>query len=147
MTELKTEYRGWGITYKEWDDSWFAELDEINMKTSKGLAELKKKIDAALKKESKFKDVSVIVEHRWGSDKEGPFRTVTITSVNEKGECWIKTAGGSREKLYDSAVIYINNEGNKKIISEMGLKRKQTYSIEQERDELQETLETLTVPK
>lgn len=145
--ELKTEYRGWTITYKEWDDSWLCELDEISMKTSKGLAELKKKIDVALKKESKFKDMNVIIETRWGNNNEGPFRKVTITSVNEKGECWIKTAKGSREKLYESAVIYIDNSDNWKIISELAEKRKQAESIEQERDDLQKTLEVLTIPK
>jgi len=145
--ELKTEYRGWSITYKEWDDSWLGELDEINMKTSKGLAELKKKIDASLKKESKFKNMAVIIESRWGNNNDGPFRKVVITSINEKGECWIKTDKGSREKLYESAVIYIDNEENWKIISEMAIKRTQAKSIEQERDELQATLKTLTVPK
>ena len=147
MIELKTEYRGWNITYKEWDDSWLGELDEINIKTSKGLAELKKKIDAALKKESKFKDLEVIIEARYCRGNEGPFRRVTITSVNAERECWIRTTGGSREKLYKGAVIYINNDGNKKIISEMEHKRKQAQSIEQERDALRKTLETLTIPE
>lgn len=146
MEELKAEYRGWDITYKEWDDSWLGELDEINIRTSKGLAELKKKIDAALKKESKFKNRAVIIETRYGSNNDGPFRKVTITSVNESGECWIKTDKGAREKLYKGAIIYIDNEDNWKIISGLALKRTQAKSIEQKRDELQKTLKTLTVP-
>ncbi len=147
MIELKTEYRGWNITYKEWDDSWLGELDEINIKTSKGLGELKKKIDVALKKESKFKNMSVIVECRWGGNNEGPFRKVTITSVDENGECWVRTAKGSREKLYQGAVIYIDNDDNLKIISKMAEKRKQAEAIEQERDNLQSTLEVVVIPK
>lgn len=147
MEELKTGYRGWDITYKEWDDSWLGEVDEINIRTSKGLAELKKKIDAALKKESKFKNMAVIIETRWGSNGNGPFRKVTITSVNESGECWIKTDKGAREKLSKDVPIYTDTEENWKIISEVALKRIQAKSIEQEREGLQKTLKTLTVPK
>ena len=146
MEDLKTVYRGWNVTYKEWDDSWLGDLDDINIKTSKGLAELKKKIDAALKKESKFKNTNVIIEQRWGGNS-GPFRKVTITSINEKGECWIKTDKGSREKLYEGAVIYADTKANLEIISAMAGKREEAKAIEQERDDLQKTLETATIPK
>lgn len=143
---LKTEHRGFEITYCEFDDRWDGKLDDISISTKQGLAELKKKIDAALKKESKFKNMAVIVEGRWGGN-QSPFRKVTITSINEKGECWVKTARGIREKLYESDVLYADNKANLGIISEMARKDDEAKAISQEKENLQETLQTVTIPK
>lgn len=144
--ELGIEYKGWEIKYIEYDNSWSGKLGEISLTTSQGLSELKKKIDASLKKESKFKNMDVVIETRWGGGSEGPFNKVTITSVNDNDECWIRTAGGNREKLYKGAVIYADNKCNWDIIAEMALKREAMKVLDQERDKLQESLEKLNIP-
>jgi hypothetical protein len=143
--ELKTEYKGWDIEYVEHINEWRASIDEISLSSDKGLLELKKKIDFVLKRDSKFKDISAIVESRWTTSGT-TYRRITITSVNDAGECWIKTDKGKREKLYKDSSIYVDNESNLSILEKMKSMRDKNAEIVKDIKALEGTLETINIP-
>ena len=99
MSEIITEYKGFKITFDEFTESWKCEIKEGSWSEKVSLKDIKKSIDLFLKKESEFKDTKAITldTSSWRGKKFGSI--VTITSVADDGDVWIRTPSGEREKI------------------------------------------------
>ena len=101
---IQTEYRGFIITFSEQNETWLCELKPESFYSKEKLSEVRKRIDKFLKDESEFKDMDAII---FGNDYRATgFTKVTITSVTDSGEAWVKDAKGNRQKLYKQTSIY-----------------------------------------
>jgi hypothetical protein len=142
--KMETDYKGFRVSYEEFNNSWKGVNGDIEFNAWDGLASLKKKIDTHLKKESKFKNMTAIDTGSWG-DKG--FRKITITSITDDGEAWIKSDGSGREKKSAYSDIYTDNEKNWAVISEIKNKEAAITEIQSEIKELKEALIKLDIPK
>jgi len=91
-------YKGFWLSYMEEDDEWRGLREHEIEKKAKSLSKLKEGIDALLKKESGFKPFEAIKTNEY----TGAFgyKVVTITSITDDNEVWIKNPDGTREKIY-----------------------------------------------
>ena len=113
-TEIKTSYKDFSVIYIEFNDGWRARSGDIDFRGG-SLADVKKKIDVHLRKESKFKNMEAFKFDGYNNDRK--LVKVTITSVTDEGDIWIKNARGSRSKDYKTTCFYKVNEHNSKMDS------------------------------
>jgi hypothetical protein len=112
------DYRDFKISYVEHGDTWKGKnAEEVELSSTDGLSGLKKKIDKHISAECKSKKINVLTWGQW-SDRE-KMEVVTITSIDESGDMWIKRPDNSRNKLSSYACVYVDNESNKKVVQEL----------------------------
>ena len=145
MDSLKIgTHRDCNLFYNEDRDVWWADTGSQEIKRN-SLAELKTAIDKALKSTSKYKDMKALAY-----EYHGNFSSVTITSVNEDGEVWIRhentrPTGRRREKLYDHKNLYVDNGENREKVEKIkGLQEKET-ALREKRNEIVGSMERLEI--
>jgi len=94
------EYKGVKVWYNEHSEKWECLLNEDSPRISEtqNLADLRKRIDAHVKREKNFKRFEVIeLSQSWRRHGEH-YQVLTVTSITANGEYWCVDAKGSRTK-------------------------------------------------
>jgi hypothetical protein len=106
VEEIKIDYRGFEINYNEEYERWKCEINPNKWFEKQTLKECKKSIDGFLKRETDFQRIDVYRTVGWGSER---FLKVTITSITEEGEVWIREEKGERSKVERKYLLKIND--------------------------------------
>ena len=119
-------YEGYEIKFSERTETWYGYLGKDEVAEDKRLPELKKKLKAHKRRESKFEKVEVFRESH-GYVAEESFLDGIVTSVSD-GRCpWVTWKGAGydgedrREKRYNCRGLYLRTPAN--------LKRRKMYEI------------------
>lgn len=140
MKEIKIKYKGFTIEFQEQgfrDDTekWALKDDNDHVVYEN---EKLKSVKAYVDRLGKTQFVSFqALYNRW---HEG-YKPVTVTSIDEKGEYWIKNAQGRREKVSPSSLLVIN-EKNTRLLKEIEVWEKKQTEAGEKKQELKEQLET-----
>ena len=139
---IRVTHKGYDITYSELRDCWTSTVTPTRTSTKRdSLEDAKKRIDNFLKAENKFKSMQAIVEGGWRDTAS--FRDVTITSVTDHGEAWIKTDKGERKKLSPDTFLAKSNEKNKAIVEQLSDLKKGKEKIQRKMDDLKDSMERI----
>ena len=132
---LTTVYKKVEITFDEDTELWTTKEHGCDL----SLKAMKRKIDAHIKKEKGFGKIQVYINNGWNRDH---YALVTITSINEQGEVWIKhNDDGRREKKYAHQEFYENTDFNRDIFQKLDELIKEQQRISKEKDELKSQLQ------
>lgn len=109
--KLKTEYRGYSITYDDYEKLSVYLGDELCRRTFPSVEDCRKYIDTKLKKEWEPLPVFVV--------SYGVILEVTVTSPDEDRDAvWIKNAEGKRSKE-PSSLVFPKTERNSLLIADL----------------------------
>lgn len=146
MSEIKTHYRGFDIVFSEFNESWSCELSRNKSYEKEKMSDVKKRIDKFIKDESEFKNMEVVVLGN-GYRNIG-FTKMTITSIADNGEAWVKDEKGNRQKLYKGTAIYKISDSNSHLITCHAENLSKISALQDENETIRdETMETLDVSK
>ena len=141
---IRVTHKGYDITYSELRDCWTSTVTPTRTSTKRdSLEDAKKRIDNFLKAENKFKSMQAIFEGGWRDTAS--FRDVTITSVTDHGEAWIKTDKGERKKLSPDTFLAKSNEKNKAIVEQLSDLKKGKEKIQRKMDDLKDSMERIRI--
>lgn len=144
--EMKGKYKDILIVYNEGMRKPFeimvGSTDDHNVETHSTvtLEAAKKYIDNFLKKDFKPTDALII---GWGWNADNKAQEVLVTSIDDEGNVWVKhKATGKREKVGKDKVIADNKENRTKL-QKMEKNHEQVNILQQENEEIEESLERL----
>lgn len=140
---IKVDYKGFEIKFNDGSESWSSSIDGVSFSRQK-LADAKKKIDEFIKQESAFTNLHAIIADTY-SWRDRPIGSiVTITSVANNGDVWIKDNKG-REKIgaHSRHILLKVTDGNKNKLSEINSIMDQIKTLEQTKKRLLGEMETI----
>jgi len=140
--EMKSEYRSYGIKWVDFHRAFTISLDGIEISKNKStLEDCQKWIDSKLKE--KYNRVDVLCAGwRWG----GEVREYAATSLNEESGIFYVCLSDSKNQRSKENInkVYLNNEFNQNLLSDVSAKLVVIKLLEDEAQELMAKMEKLT---
>lgn len=131
-------YKGVTIKYSDSEGEFVAAIGDgyDDKYRNTDLVKVRRYIDNLIK--SKFKPISALRRTSWRSNRlliggnESPLEKVTITSVAENGDVWIRTDRGRREKASTTDGFYAYTKRNANRVLALMKKIERKKKLEQE---------------
>lgn len=138
------DYRDFKVSYAEHNNIWTGKnVEQVELSSSDGMAGLKKKIDKHISAECKSNNITILTWGQWSCREK--LEVVTITSIDESGDMWVRRPNKSINKLSLYTSVYINNESNQKISNAINKVREEMLAKQKEASGLVKSLETYRV--
>jgi len=134
--QIKTEYKGFELIFKEWDDYWYIGGDRSDSERKfEKLSDLKIYIDEILKTEFvRFK----VIHRNWSE-----YKIMTVTSKPDDNNFWLINEDNKRIKAHIKH-IFMYNQQNIKILEAITIIEQRMDELKDQRDELAKKLQNFS---
>ena len=132
------KYRGYNLTFNEFSNEWQADDKGEEIYGNEDIKKVKAYIDKLSKGD--FDPIEVYYQGRWRDS--GEYTKVTVTSIDEEDNAWIRKEDNSREKINRKSLYLITPENDKLIMQIKDLK-KQIETLDDHKDKAEKKLKTL----
>jgi hypothetical protein len=95
--EIKASYRGYKISFSEWDNQWSVEIgEEKEAYSAIDIKKVKEYVDKIIKNE--FKPIEALCRIGWCDDTKIEKITISSLDSQEKDKVWVIDSNGKRSK-------------------------------------------------
>lgn len=132
MAEIIVKHKEYEIKFQEMSETWYVMIDDCSY-SNVSLKKVKEYIDRLAKKD--FKRFKVIYSD-WNNKKIG-----TVTSIDEAGAYWITNDENKERKRITARDIYVYNDKNLTLLSNIKSLKEQIEKLREEIDNLENQIE------
>ena len=141
MDSIEVKYKGFTIRYSEDEEGTEWEVLDANKNVAsrrKTLKQAQKYVDGLSKKT--FEPYQALKSKDYWSNND--FKTITVTSIDEDNQVWIKDEHGRRSKT-SREYLYVLSPENLALIQEIKEKTEQSEKIDNEIDKLKKRMKAI----